>query len=796
MTDLGEWMENNPAAVDAAGDTAVVNVVGASVAVAVGALIDISADRLEAALQYAAIGWPVFPCSANKAPMVPGGFKSATTDPACIRAWWGVSFRGAAIGVACGAVEGGGAGIVVLDVDIKPEKGKFGDDTLSEMEEKHGLLPDTLEARTPSGGRHVVFLHPGGGVRVKSTVDMLGNGLDTRADGGYIIVEPSDGYGWEASSPAALAECPAWILDGVIRAGSGGAVAADSGVLGPLVPVVLDDAETGRIRAALDVLAGVPAVIDEYIPWLEIGMALHEGTGGSPAGFALFDKWSQLSEEDFPTDQAAPNSTRRKWASFGRRMEATVGLGTLFERARAHGWRDAVAVEREAAQAIQAATWTAAQAMTQVVDEGSVVVVERWRCAPIPCEGLEALRLWMMANGVGAVGATVGALMMGSAVAARRWETADGDSLNLWCGIVCADISEGRRVVELCEVALRAAGLSALVHQERVEGHVQVRKALWRAPACLFTADTLGGQSAGGQSAIRRKAEQAHSDLIRFGYHGRTIMLSPDGLQAVTGPGKENNRTAEIVRPAASVVTAIHRRSVPVVYRADAFGVGGIEVYLMAWSEGQCLGGAIVPPDDALAAAVASMGGRDAADEDELMCGGPEAIPPGRRVDVMGHPIDGSLFETASEAAGVQGADWCRGMEAAALRNARRVVGVLGACQPPGTAGMAGEDAIAWSARWCEHWYGVTVGEIVRVGGSSDGKLSLADSVLTFVTQAGAAGVSNRDLTMGCKPYRSATKEERAAALAQLSGDHLIRAVPGVGRQGKRWQVVPAMVGG
>ena len=44
---------------------------------------------LEAALRYAEMGYPVFPCvPGGKAPMTPHGFQNATTDAAQIEAWW------------------------------------------------------------------------------------------------------------------------------------------------------------------------------------------------------------------------------------------------------------------------------------------------------------------------------------------------------------------------------------------------------------------------------------------------------------------------------------------------------------------------------------------------------------------------------------------------------------------------------------------------------------------------------------------------------------------------------------
>lgn len=88
-------------------------------------------EKLEYALRYAALGWPVLPvhwikeyggCSCNekkcrtpgKHPLTRDGLKGASTDPSIITAW----FRrcpDSNIGIRTGAV----SGVFVLDIDKK-----------------------------------------------------------------------------------------------------------------------------------------------------------------------------------------------------------------------------------------------------------------------------------------------------------------------------------------------------------------------------------------------------------------------------------------------------------------------------------------------------------------------------------------------------------------------------------------------------------------------------------------------------------------------------------------------------
>ncbi len=174
----------------------------------------------KAAIAYAKTGLRVFPVQArDKVPLgqaAPNGCKNATTDPAKITAWW-AEFPEANVGIACGN------GLVILDVDA----GHGGDDSIIDLEQEHGKLPDTPMVLTGGGGRHYYFSG-----EAKNKV-ALALGIDVRGDGGYVVAPPSihpNGrtYLWEESSrlirPDAipLAPAPPWMVGGGKRSQKNG----------------------------------------------------------------------------------------------------------------------------------------------------------------------------------------------------------------------------------------------------------------------------------------------------------------------------------------------------------------------------------------------------------------------------------------------------------------------------------------------------------------------------------------------------------------------------------------------
>ncbi len=130
-------------------------------------------SRLDAALAYAARGWAVLPLR-GKLPRISKaaggrGVHDATTEPDQIKAWW-TKWPDANIGVACGEI----SGFWCLDID--PRHG--GDDSLDDLQETHGALPDTIEQETGGGGRHLLFRL--NGEAIKNGANNVARGVDIR----------------------------------------------------------------------------------------------------------------------------------------------------------------------------------------------------------------------------------------------------------------------------------------------------------------------------------------------------------------------------------------------------------------------------------------------------------------------------------------------------------------------------------------------------------------------------------------------------------------------------------------
>jgi len=164
----------------------------------------------QAAARYRERGWSVLPLKrGDKRPLIQWEPLQHRRADAAMLARWFAHWPDANVGIVTGEI----SNLIVLDVD--PKHG--GDDSLAALEARFAPLPDTVEAQTGGGGRHLYFTHPGGLVLNRAG---LRQGIDLRGDGGYIVAPPSlhpSGrlYAWapgRAPEQMALAALPRWLL--------------------------------------------------------------------------------------------------------------------------------------------------------------------------------------------------------------------------------------------------------------------------------------------------------------------------------------------------------------------------------------------------------------------------------------------------------------------------------------------------------------------------------------------------------------------------------------------------------
>lgn len=202
-------------------------------------------DMGRAASRLAEFGWSVFPCAPRgKVPVTPNGLLDATQDLVRITRFWAANPEHN-IAVRCGAE----SDLVVLDVD-----GEVGFDSLRGLEERFGDLPTTVSVKTPGGGQHYYFHHPG--KEIRNTTGFPGTGLDVRGDGGYVLVPPSMGpmgRRYVLDDEAEIADMPPWLLDLLSDRQRGTGDRVDDSVWEAMVTKGVD---SGERNAQLTRLAG------------------------------------------------------------------------------------------------------------------------------------------------------------------------------------------------------------------------------------------------------------------------------------------------------------------------------------------------------------------------------------------------------------------------------------------------------------------------------------------------------------------------------------------------------------
>jgi hypothetical protein len=252
------------------------------------------------------------------------------------------------IGIPTGSVNN----IFVFEADTKEKHKVDGLASLKALQDKHGLLPGTLMAMSPSGSVHYYFKHPGADIKIKSSASEIAPGIDVKGDGGMVIAAPSkrdDGvYRW--ANDLQIIDAPAWLLDliyATAAATKGTDKTASNDNADPFATFAdeLEHSLHGKpslamIKAALDAIPNTSDV--KRNQWRDIGQSIKSEYPGDD-GFVPYDTWSATwpgykdAEGEHKYDE---KKTREAWDSF---RPHSVTIGTLFYYANeaTPGWREA-----------------------------------------------------------------------------------------------------------------------------------------------------------------------------------------------------------------------------------------------------------------------------------------------------------------------------------------------------------------------------------------------------------------------------------------------------------------------
>lgn len=150
--------------------------------------------------------FPLSPLSKIPAKISEDFPRIATTNLAQIEKWWAQNPK-YNIGISTNE-------FVVIDVDNKSKKPGLA--TLAQLRSEGKDLPETFEQVTPTKGHHLFYstLEP-----IRQGVNVLGAGLDIRADGGYVVGAGSRlPNGVYQAIPRAIRPAPDWLLAACKRA--------------------------------------------------------------------------------------------------------------------------------------------------------------------------------------------------------------------------------------------------------------------------------------------------------------------------------------------------------------------------------------------------------------------------------------------------------------------------------------------------------------------------------------------------------------------------------------------------
>lgn len=480
--------------------------------------------RLDAALDYAALGWFVFPawwanennqCACGGKPnckspakhpisyLAPNGQDDATRDPDVIRQWW-IAMPSANVAVHLSRSK-------MVAIDIDPRNG--GLFTIEQLEQQHGEIQSDILAYSGGGGEHRVFRKP---ESIDSLPGKLGPGVDLKLNG-YILVEPSNHisggvYEWEGSSDPAdgaiASPLPDWIRSlGQVKQKHTIEELVDS------ISRYATEKQTDEIRSALMFIQS-----DDRDTWVNYGNALKPL---GQVGFNLWDEWSQRSDKYDSVDAI------RVWKSC---KPGIFNFESIFHEAQEKGWVNPLVTGGlpEAPEIEEPKSWQSPP-MVEAGDEIPQAVLQP------PFKNLLKTVDWLDGYSIktNRIISLVGALAIAQGATARIYQSAQyGNPSTIYSGIIARTGAAKDYIRQAYSSLFYAVGAAEVVGKGGFSSGAGIRDNLRRKPGCISYLDEFGDMIKHG---ITDKGGPAKDRLATFRKAFNTGPLEDVGY-AMRGP--------------------------------------------------------------------------------------------------------------------------------------------------------------------------------------------------------------------------------------------------------------------
>lgn len=435
--------------------------------------------------------------------IVANGHNGATNDYDTLISWFS-RYPSANIGLNLAK-----SGLVAIDID--PRNG--GDHTFESLEAKHGKITSNTEQLTGGGGTHIIYAASAGG-RYPGT---LGDGIDVKHNG-YIMVWPSNHisggtYEWEGSSD---------LLAGNIPSPAPEWLKANQALTSSYSPPITTpiDYDEDELRSALSKISS-----DDYHSWINVGIAIHN-TDPTDKGFKLWDEWSRQSKK------YDAKATAKRWHGLGG-QNSMLTKASIFHWAMSGGWKNPAKKEEPKEIKDKVAEIFAAAVSVLYPDEVEVYDHVPTQVKPFPVNAINDLadiisRSAMHSN---PQASQIGALMIASLAASRRYYSDDGIGTHMYLSVVTDNPPD--YLYNAIESILDILKMHRKVTSSRLTTTLALIDGLARNPYMLHLAGDIGGLLSNAKRMQANGAQMDAINKVQSIYNKNRIFLDVDTVDFI-----------------------------------------------------------------------------------------------------------------------------------------------------------------------------------------------------------------------------------------------------------------------